>query len=178
MVEIPRQKLDDDPLNWVSSVSVVLSTWRSEEFQGTYQITEVFAFCPNRLSSTPQTLQPKRLLDFIFFCSSFTQDFNIVFSVRDILGWQWYENQSGCLWLHLQPTTSLSASLFFSRLCFSGGWDEEGVRFLPSNTKPFRSYQSFVSPPLTPLNYSLRGKDKQSLLATVVLLIFSGQHHR
>lgn len=39
------------------------------------------------------------------------------------------------------------------------------------NSKRFGWNQSFASPLLTPLNYSLRAEDKQSLLATIVLLI-------
>ncbi|MEQ2195417.1 hypothetical protein XENOCAPTIV_012479 [Xenoophorus captivus] len=52
-------------------------------------------------------------------------------------------------------------------------WDKEGDRS-PLNMKLFGLYQSFASPLLTPLNYSLRGKDKQSSPATVVLLISLG----
>lgn len=65
---------------------------------------------------------------------------------------------------------------FFSislRLSGEKEWDKEGARS-PLNTKLFGLYQSFASPLLTPLNYSLRGKDKQSSPATVVLLISLG----
>lgn len=80
------------------------------------------------------------------------------------------QNQSGGLSQSLDPLAALSVS---SPPDFWG--DKERVRVPPPrDSKPFRLSQSFASPLLTPLNYSLRGKDKQSLLATVVLLISLG----
>lgn len=48
---------------------------------------------------------------------------------------------------------------------------KRGLKSPPPNNKPSGLYQSFASPPLTPLNYLFRGKEKQSLISTVVILI-------
>lgn len=74
------------------------------------------------------------------------------------------------------PETRFFAAFSISHLLQTFGekqLDKEGVRFPPEHrTLWFES--KLLLGLLTPLNYSLRGKDKQSLLATVVLLISLG----